>query len=63
MTQCAHQAGNATLDDAIEYNQQQAVIDSINGKIVPLYDSILKNKEDNGEYLISSKKCAEPKSI
>ncbi len=50
MTQCAHQAGNATLDDEIEYNQQQAVIDSINGKIIPLYDSILKNKEDNGEY-------------
>ena len=25
-------------------------MDSINGKITTLYDSLLKNKEDNGEY-------------
>lgn len=48
MTTSAHQLANI-YDDA-EYKAQQAVMDSINGKIVPLYDSILKNKEDNGDY-------------
>lgn len=48
MTTSAHQLANI-YDDA-EYKAQQAVMDSINGKIAPLYDSLLKNKEDNGEY-------------
>lgn len=48
MTTSAHQLANI-YDDA-EYKAQQAVMDSLNGKIAPLYDSILKNKEDNGEY-------------
>lgn len=48
MTTSAHQLSNI-YDDA-EYKAQQAVMDSINGKITPLYDSLLKNKEDNGEY-------------
>lgn len=48
MATSAHQLANI-YDDA-EYKAQQAVMDSINGKIAPLYDSLLKNKEDNGEY-------------
>lgn len=48
MTTSAHQLANI-YDDA-EYKAQQAVMDSLNGKIAPLYDSILKNKENNGEY-------------
>lgn len=48
MTTSAHQLANI-YDDA-EYKAQQAVMDSINGKMAPLYDSLLKNKEDNGEY-------------
>lgn len=48
MNTSAHQLANI-YDDA-EYKAQQAVMDSINDKIAPLYDSLLKNKEDNGEY-------------
>lgn len=44
----AHQLAN--ICDDTEYKTQKAVIDSINSKISPLYDNILKNKENNIEY-------------
>lgn len=48
MSECASQFGN--IYDDIEYKAQQAVIDSINSKIIPLYDNLLKNRVDNNEY-------------
>ena len=40
----------ANIYDDTEYKAQQAVIDSINSKINPIYDSILKNKREDNEY-------------